>query len=132
MNVFCFKSCFYRQDVLDDGAGRAFSLSVGLMFIVYYEPVYKNTKKAVKGWGILGMLCGGIHLYFLPMCGVILLGFVLLDAVKGRKKWKALLPLGSYLAAAAGTVFLFGGFASGMKAGNDGRRGPVVSCFFII
>lgn len=93
---------------------------LGLMFIVYYEPVYKNTKKAVKGWGILGMLCGGIHLYFLPMCGVILLGFVLLDAVKGRKKWKALLPLGSYLAAAAGTVFLFGGFASGMKAGNDG------------
>lgn len=93
---------------------------LGLMFVVYYEPVYKNTKKAVIGWGILGMLCGSIHLYFLPMCGVILLGFVLLDAVKGEKRWKALLPLGSYLAAAAATVFLFGGFASGMKAGNDG------------
>ncbi len=93
---------------------------LGLMFIVYYEPVYQNTKKAVIGWGILGMLCGGIHLYFLPMCGVILLGFVLLDAVKGKKKWKALLPLASYLAAAVVTVFLFGGFASGMKAGNDG------------
>lgn len=91
---------------------------LGLMFVVYYEPVYKNVKKAVIGWGILGMLCASIHLYFLPMCGVILLGFVLLDAVKGEKKWKALLPLGSYLAAA--TVFLFGGFASGMKAGNDG------------
>lgn len=93
---------------------------LGLMFIVYYEPVYKNTRKAVIGWGILGMLCGGIHLYFLPMCGVILLGFILLDIVKGRKRWKALFPLVSYLAAAAATIFLFGGFASGMKAGNDG------------
>ncbi len=93
---------------------------LGLMFIVYYEPVYRETKKAVIGWGILGMLCGSIHLYFLPMCGVILLGFALLDAVKGKKKWKALLPVGSYLAAAAATVFLFGGFASGMKSGNDG------------
>ncbi len=93
---------------------------LGLMFIVYYEPVYRETKKAVIGWGILGALCGGIHLYFLPMCGMILLGFALLDAVKGNKKWKALLPVGSYLAAAAAAVFLFGGFASGMKTGDDG------------
>lgn len=93
---------------------------LGLMFIVYYDSVYSNTKKAVIGWGILGMLCGGIHLYFLPMCGVILVGFMLLDAVRGKKKWRALLPLGSYLAAAVATIFLFGGFSSNMKAGNDG------------
>lgn len=93
---------------------------LGIMFIVYYEPVYQNTKKAVIDWGILGMLCAGIHIYFLPMGGVILLGFVLLDLVKGKKKWKAFLPVGSYVLAAAATVFLFGGFGSGMKASNDG------------
>lgn len=93
---------------------------LALMFVVYYEPVYNVTKKAVIGWGVLGVLCSGIHIYFLPMCGIILLGFVLLDLVKGKKKWKALLPPAAYIGAAAVTVFLFGGFGSGMKAGNDG------------
>lgn len=93
---------------------------LALMFVVYYEPVYKNTKKAVIGWGILGALCSSVHIYFLPICGIILLGFILLDFVKGKKKWRAFLPLTSYIGAAAGTVFLFGGFGSGMKAGNDG------------
>lgn len=93
---------------------------LGLIFIVYYEEIYRDTKKAVIGWGILGVLCAGIHLYFLPMCGMILLGFMLTDWVKGRKKWKAILPFASYLATAAVTVFLFGGFGSGMEAGRDG------------
>lgn len=93
---------------------------LGLMFIVYYDQTYSETKKAVISWGILGALCSSIHIYFLPMCGVILLGFFLLDLVKGRKKWKALLPLASYIGAAAAVVFLFGGFGSGMQAGNDG------------
>lgn len=93
---------------------------LGLMFIVYYEQTWRDTRKAVIGWGILGALCSGIHIYFLPMCGVILLGFLLTDLVKGKKKWKTLLPLVSYVGAAAAAVFLFGGFGSGMKAGNDG------------
>ncbi len=117
---------------------------LGLWFLVYYEETYRETKKAVTGWGLLGMLCAGIHLYFLPMCGVILLGFLLLDWVKsgagahgsnirndrnggteekgkhGKKRWEIFLPLLAYLGCAAVTVFLFGGFGSGMKAGNDG------------
>lgn len=93
---------------------------LGLLFIVYYEEHFHDTKKAVIGWGILGALCGSIHLYFLPMCGVILLGYMLTDLVKGQKKWKALLPLVSYIGAAAAVIFLFGGFSSGMKSGNDG------------
>ena len=97
---------------------------LGLWFLVYYEETYWKTKRAVIGWGLLGMLCAGIHLYFLPMCGVILLGFLLLDWVKsgkyGKRRWEVFLPLLSYLGCALVTVFLFGGFGSGMKAGNDG------------
>lgn len=93
---------------------------LGLIFIVYYEESFHDTKKAVIGWGILGALCGGIHLYFLPMCGVILLGFMLVDFVKGKKKWRAFIPPASYIGAAAAVIFLFGGFSSGMKSGNDG------------
>lgn len=93
---------------------------LALMFLVYYDEIYHETKKAVIAWGILGVLCAGIHIYFLPMCGIILLGFLLVDLVKQSKKWKAVLPLISYLMSAAVTVFLFGGFGSGMKAGNDG------------
>lgn len=97
-----------------------FLCMLALVFLVYYEERYKNTKKAVIAWGILGALCASIHLYFLPMCGIVLLGFVLVDAVKGKKKGFALLPLASYIMMAGITVFLFGGFASGMQAENDG------------
>lgn len=93
---------------------------LALLFLVYYEEYFSETRRAVIGFGVLGCLCSGIHIYFLPMCGVILLGFVLVDLVKGKKKWRALLPLLSYLTASAATVFFFGGFQSGMKAGNDG------------
>lgn len=93
---------------------------LALMFVVYYDRSYCSTKKAAAGWGILGALCGSIHIYFLPVCGIILLGFVILDLVKGKKKWKAFLPLASYIGAAAVVIFLLGGFFSGMKAGNDG------------
>lgn len=58
---------------------------LALMFVVYYEPVYKKTKNAVIGWGVLGFLCSGIHIYFLPMCGIILLGFMLMDLVKEKE-----------------------------------------------
>ena len=93
---------------------------MALLLLVYYEEVFKKTKYAVIGWGFLGALCSSIHLYFLPMCGVVLLGFLLVDAVKGRKKVKVFLPLLSFVGAAAAVIFLLGGFASGMKAGNDG------------
>lgn len=117
---FVFSPVFIDRMYWMTALASHFLCLLGIMFIVYYEPVYKHTKKAVIGWGILGALCGSIHLYFLPMCGVILVGFILLDAVRGKKKWKALLPLGSFLAGALAAIFLFGGFASGMKAGNDG------------
>ncbi|NLL77701.1 MAG: hypothetical protein GX235_10725 [Clostridiales bacterium] len=93
---------------------------IALLFIVYYDDIFRKTSNAVIGWSILGALCAGIHIYFLPMCGVILLGFLLIDLVKGEKKWKVLLPLASYVGTAAAVVFLLGGFGSGMKAGNDG------------
>ncbi|WMC91734.1 DUF6311 domain-containing protein [Kineothrix sp. MB12-C1] len=93
---------------------------MALLFLVYYEEVFRKTKYAVIGWGILGALCGSIHIYFLPMCGVVLLGFLLVDAVKGEKGMKVFLPLLSFVGAAATAIFLLGGFGSGMKAGNDG------------
>lgn len=93
---------------------------LSLLFLVYYDERYKDTKKAIIGWGLAGALCSSIHIYFLPMCGVILIGFIIMDLVKGRKKWKALLPLVSFVGMAALTIFLLGGFSTGIKAGNDG------------
>lgn len=93
---------------------------LALAFVVYYDEVFGKTKNALIGWSILGALCGSIHIYFLPMCGVILLGFMLIDFVRGEKKWKVLLPFLSYIGAALTVVFFLGGFGSGMKAGNDG------------
>ncbi len=93
---------------------------LALTFIVYYDEVFSKTKNALIGWALLGALCASIHIYFLPMCGIILLGFTLIDFVRGRKKWKVLLPLLSYIGAASVVVFLLGGFGSGMQAGNDG------------
>jgi hypothetical protein len=93
---------------------------LALAFIVYYDEMFGKTRNALVSWAILGALCASIHIYFLPMCGIILLGFMLIDFARGKKKWRVLLPLLSYIGAAAAVVFFLGGFGSGMKAGNDG------------
>ncbi|MCR4798134.1 MAG: DUF6311 domain-containing protein [Lachnospiraceae bacterium] len=62
--------------------------------------------------GLLGFLAAGTHIYFLPMCGMILLGWVCMDAFQSRRLLRPLLTLFVYLFSAVLTVYIFGGFST--------------------
>ncbi len=60
---------------------------------------------------LLGGLCGSIHLYFIPMCGIILGAFLLQDMIFRRKFRAPFLAGTAYCAAAVAAVIMLGGLS---------------------
>lgn len=67
--------------------------------------------KKVVLWGVLGLLCGSIHLYFLPMCGIIMCAFLLEELIRKKNLYSCLAIGASYCICALATVILLGGFS---------------------
>ena len=67
--------------------------------------------KKVALWGVLGFLCGSIHLYFLPMCGIIMCAFLLEELIRKKNLYTCLATGASYCICALVTVILLGGFS---------------------
>ena len=60
---------------------------------------------------LLGGLCGSIHLYFIPICGIIICAFLVEDVICRRKILQAFLMGGGYCIAAIAIVILLGGLS---------------------
>ena len=85
-----------------------------LILLSLYLGIYRlemTKKKYMISWGIAGLLAGSIQLYFVPMCGFILLSFLLADILQRRKCIKNLLAFLAYIGAAIGVIALLGGFS---------------------
>lgn len=85
-----------------------------LILLSLYLGIYRlemTKKKYIISWGIAGLLAGSIQLYFVPMCGFILLSFLLADILQRRKCVKNLLAFFAYIGAAIGVIALLGGFS---------------------
>lgn len=101
------------------------------------EPLFSRSKYG-SGPGLyiiaalMGVLSSAIHMYFVLMCGIILLGIIFLDIAIYRRIKRGLLILTTYLAAVISTTWLFGGFSSGMSssAGGLGRYSFNINGFF--
>jgi len=78
---------------------------------------FNEGKKIYYIWGIISFLVSTIHLYYLLMCGIILLGYILLDILHTKKFKKSLILLGIYLSVALFFIWLLGGFTN--LSGND-------------
>lgn len=65
---------------------------------------------------LLGVLSSAVHLYFVLMNGIILVGACLLDVVRYKRVKRSMAVLLVYILSAALIVALFGGFTSGMMA----------------
>lgn len=70
-----------------------------------------SEKKSAVRWGILGALAAGSQLYFIPICALVLISFLLSDIVRRVKFRQDLTGLLAYLGASVGTVALLGGFS---------------------
>lgn len=81
---------------------------------------YQEKMKAYLFAAIIGFLSAAIHIYFVLINGIVLTGYVIITFFKERKPKKGLISLVIYLVSVTCTVWLFGGFNSGMAAQNTG------------
>ena len=93
------------------------NLALGAQWLIlcsFYLGIHRKEmtgRKSAWRWGLLGALAAGSQLYFIPLCGFVLLSFLLADVI-GRKRFSQdLAGLLSYLGASVGTVALLGGFS---------------------
>lgn len=100
-------------------AGQWLILAAIYLCAVHKEN-YKKVKKTSLQWGILGFLIGGIHLYFTPMCGALLAGYVVYSFICEKKIMvRYVMPLVSFCVGLGGNVFLLGGFSSEASTGTS-------------
>lgn len=93
---------------------------LAIYFYSKHEKEYRDIFKPVMQWGILGILIGSIHLYFVPMCGAVLLGYILCSIWKERKiRIRFFYPGISFSVGLFLTVYLLGGFSSGADTGTN-------------
>ena len=91
-------------------------LLISLETIFLYNN-YKEGRKIYYIWAIIAFLIGTIHAYYLVMCGIILVGYIILDILNTKKIKKSILLLLTFLSTAVTTIWLFGGFTNTGK--ND-------------
>lgn len=68
-------------------------------------------KQRMAFCALLGVLCGSIHIYFIPMCGIILGAFLTEDVIYKRRTLSAILTEGIYCFSAVVVVVLLGGLS---------------------
>ena len=91
-------------------------LILSLETIFLYDE-YKEGKKIYYIWALLAFLISTIHIYYLVMCGIILVGYILLDILNTKKVKRSIWLLIIYLSVAALSIWGFGGFTNTAK--ND-------------
>ena len=79
-----------------------------------------NNKKIYVLWAIIGFLVVTIHLYYLVMCGIILIGYIVMDILETKKLKRSIILLGIYIVVALITLWLLGGFVNLGKSDNFG------------
>lgn len=76
-----------------------------------------GTGKSCLWWGLAGILCVGIHQYYLPMLGICAVGYAVVRLLRRDSPVAALLPIASFCGCALAELFVLGAF-SGNFAGT--------------
>lgn len=124
--LFVLSPVLLRRMFWHTSLASHFLILLALIFIVYQKEFFLNVRRACIAWGLLGALCVFIHLYFLAICGILLFCFILCYFLETplvpfiKRVFYALTPLASYSCAALLSVWLLGGFSSGMDDGAPG------------
>lgn len=94
-----------------------------LAFVLWFyrDPSEKTYIKCIK-WGIMGFLCVGIHSYFLPMVGAIMIFSIIDEWLQNKKAdvLKGVLETASFCAMAILNLWILGGFYGGASAIGGG------------
>ncbi len=112
--VFCIT--FLQRMFTHTALAGHFLILLGIYLWLCFD---KGTSIKAIAWGGIGMLCASIHMYFLPMIGVLLCGSVIEQFINS-KKWKTLILIPAYSFSAVFTIFILGGFATSKSMIGDG------------
>lgn len=93
---------------------------LSIYLVLRHDEDYKDTRRVVIYWGIIGFLVAGIHLYFLPMCGMFVVGYAILSIVNEKKIIKSIYPIISFFIGAIFNTWILGGFSTGARSGTYG------------
>lgn len=88
--------------------------------MVFNSEKYDEKKNVYITVAAMGVLSASVHIYYILMSGIILVGYIVNELLSHKNWKKCLTVLAIYLMSAVVVVFLFGGFRSGMKTGNGG------------
>lgn len=84
------------------------------------DALLPTTRRACLAWAGMGVLCAGIHLYYLPMVGIVLVGYAVRRGLQKRGVAAVLLPVICFCAAALAELVLLGAFASNFAGYSNG------------
>lgn len=84
------------------------------------DALLPTTRRACLAWAGVGVLCAGIHLYYLPMVGIVLVGYAVRRGLQKRGVAAVLLPVVCFCAAALAELVLLGAFASNFAGYSNG------------
>lgn len=84
------------------------------------DALLPTTWRACLAWAGMGVLCAGIHLYYLPMVGIVLVGYAVRRGLQKRGVAAVLLPVVCFCAAALAELLLLGAFASNFAGYSNG------------
>lgn len=95
-----------------------------IYFCTRHKEQYRDVMKTSLQWGILGILIGSVHLYFVPMCGALLAGYIVYSWIEEKKiKLKYICPGFAFVVGLFGTVYVLGGFSSGAQSSAGSNLG---------
>ena len=84
------------------------------------DALLPTTRRACLAWAGMGVLCAGIHLYYLPMVGIVLVGYAVRRGLQKCGVAAVLLPVVCFCAAALAELVLLGAFASNFAGYSNG------------
>ena len=93
---------------------------LAIWLLLKSDALLPTTGRACVAWGLMGLLCAGIHLYYLPMVGIVLVGYALRRALQKRGPAAVLAPVAAYCAAALAELVLLGAFAANFAGYSNG------------
>ncbi len=97
---------------------------IAIYLCIVHKDNYQKIGKTSLQWLIVGALIGSIHLYFVPMCGMLLAGYILYSFVEEHRiRLKYIAPGIGFCMGLFGSVALLGGFATGIDSGSSDSLG---------
>lgn len=101
--------------------GGHWLILMAIYLFVRHRKDYPNWRRTTLYWGGLGALIAAVHLYFLPMCGAFLCGYLLCSILRDKGIClKHLLPGVSFTGMIVFITYLLGGFSTRATPSADG------------